>query len=83
MAGALRDAEYVAKLAAAGFRDIGIEDTRVYRVDDARGFLVGEGLDADALAKEIDGTFVSAFVRATKPPATACCGPSGCSSVTS
>ncbi len=83
VAGALGDAEYVTKLTTAGFSDIGIEDTRVYRVDDARGFLVGEGLDVEALAKEIDGTFVSAFVRATKPVATACCGPSCCSSVTS
>ena len=59
--------------------DIGIETTRVYSVDDARTFLAGEGFDVDALAQEVEGTFVSAFVRATKPVASACCGPSCCS----
>jgi arsenite methyltransferase len=80
VAGALGDYEYVAKLANAGFEDIGIEETRVYSLDEARTFLAGEGLDVDALAKEVDGTFISAFVRATKPAAAAsCCGPSCCS----
>jgi arsenite methyltransferase len=78
VAGALTDDEYVAKLAKAGFDGIGIEATRVYTVDDARTFLAGEGLDADALAREVDGTFISAFVRATKPAVAACCGPSCC-----
>jgi arsenite methyltransferase len=78
VAGALSDHEYVAKLARAGFDGIGIEATRVYSIDDARTFLAGEGLDADALAKEVEGTFISAFVRATKPATTACCGPSCC-----
>ena len=76
VAGALSDAEYTAKLREAGFENIGIEETRVYTIDDARTFLAGEGLDADALAQEVDGTFVSAFVRATKPEA--CCGPGCC-----
>ena len=78
VAGALSDYEYVAKLARAGFENIGIEETRVYGLEDARTFLVGEGLDVDALAKDIDGTFISGFVRATKPIATSCCGPSCC-----
>ena len=78
VAGALSDYEYVAKLARAGFDGIGIEATRVYSIDDARTFLAGEGLDADALAREVDGTFISAFVRATKPATAACCGPSCC-----
>ena len=69
VAGALSDEQYSAKLAAAGFDEIGIEETRVYTVEDARTFLAGEGLDADALAKEVDGTFISGFVRATKPAA--------------
>ena len=69
VAGALGDKEYVAKLAKAGFDDICIEATRVYSIDDARLFLAGEGLDVDALAKEVEGTFVSAFVRARKPAA--------------
>ncbi len=79
VAGALRDSDYVAKLAEAGFEHIGIEETRVYSIDDARTFLAAEGLDVDALAKEVDGTFASAFVRATKPASTACCGPGCCS----
>ena len=78
VAGALRDVEYVAKLAKAGFSDISLEDTRVYRLDDARTFLSGRGLDVEAMAREVDGTFVSAFVRATKPAAAACCGPECC-----
>jgi arsenite methyltransferase len=78
VAGALGDYEYVAKLAKAGFDGIGIEATRVYSVADARTFLAGEGLDVDALAKQVEGTFVSAFIRATKPARTSCCGPSCC-----
>ena len=78
IAGALGDAEYVGKLAKAGFADISLEDTRVYDVQDARAFLAADGLDAHALATELDGTFVSAFVRATKPLET-CCAPSCCS----
>jgi len=78
VAGALRDSEYVAKLAKAGFEDVQLEDTRVYGLEDARAFLAGEGFDVDALARQIDGTFVSAFVRATKPAPSACCGPSCC-----
>jgi SAM-dependent methyltransferase len=78
VAGALRDSEYVAKLTQAGFSSITVEDTRVYSADDARTFLSGQGLDVDSLAGEIKGTFVSAFVRATKPAAAACCGPDCC-----
>ncbi len=76
VAGALSDDDYRAKLAAAGFVDIDLEATRVYGVEDARGFLAGEGIDVDAIAKEVDGKFMSAFVRATKPAA--CCAPSCC-----
>ena len=80
IAGAMRDTDYTAKLAQAGFTDINLEDTRVYGLDDARAFLSGEGFDVEALAKEIDGSIVSAFVRATKPQAGAepCCGPGCC-----
>jgi arsenite methyltransferase len=78
VAGALRDTEYTAKLAQAGFSEVNLEDTRVYSIDDARTFLSGQGLDVDALARQIEGTFVSAFVRATKPAATPCCGPGCC-----
>ena len=78
IAGALRDSEYIAKLATAGFEDIHIEDTRVYSLADARAFLANEGLDADALAREVEGTIASAFVRASKPQPAACCGPNCC-----
>ncbi len=78
VAGALGDYEYVSKLARAGFEHVDIEETRAYGVEDARTFLAGEGLDVDALAKEIDGVFISGFIRATKPARAACCGPSCC-----
>jgi len=67
IAGALQDVEYAAKLAAAGFAAISIESTRVYNVEDAREFLNGKGIDVDALAPQVDGKFMSAFVRAVKP----------------
>jgi len=78
VAGALGDTEYTAKLAAAGFTGIGLEETRVYSLDDARTFLAGEGHNVEALAQEVNGTFVSAFIRATKPAAGSCCGPDCC-----
>jgi arsenite methyltransferase len=78
VAGALSDYEYVAKLARAGFDEIGVEPTRVYSIDDARTFLTSEGIDADAMARSVDGSIVSAFIRATKPAPAACCGPSCC-----
>jgi arsenite methyltransferase len=77
IAGALRDTEYIDKLKAAGFGEVEIEPTRVYNVEDARQFLAGEGVDVDAIAPQVDGKFISAFVRATKPAP--CCGPSCCS----
>jgi SAM-dependent methyltransferase len=67
VAGALRDSDYSAKLAAAGFENIGIEPTRIYAVEDARQFLAGQGMDVDAIAAEVDGKFMSAFIRASKP----------------
>ncbi len=67
IAGALDEGDYRAKLAAAGFEAIGVEPTRVYKVEDAREFLTGKGLDVDALARQVDGKFMSAFVRARKP----------------
>ena len=67
VAGALEEDQYRTLLADAGFEKIDVEVTRVYAVDDAAAFLEGSGLDATELAREIDGKFVSAFVRATKP----------------
>jgi len=78
VAGALDEADYRGKLAAAGFQDIDIEPTRIYRAEDAREFLSAEGIDADAIAPEVEGKFLSAFVRATKPAGKGCCGPTCC-----
>jgi arsenite methyltransferase len=84
VAGALEENEYHAKLASAGFDQIEIEPTRIYRVEDAREFLSEKGLDVDTLAPQVDGKFMSAFVRATKPTtpkatvAKSCCGPECC-----
>ena len=79
VAGALDENEYRSKLTTAGFERVEIEPTRVYRVDDAREFLCGQNIDVDALAPQVDGKFMSAFVRAVKPAAKQlCCSPSGC-----
>ena len=76
IAGALTDVEYASKLAKAGFDNIDVEPTRVYNVEDARTVLSGHGIDVDALAPQVEGKFMSAFVTATKPAG--CCGPACC-----
>jgi arsenite methyltransferase len=79
IAGALEQDEYKSKLKSAGFEQTSIEPTRVYQVADAREFLVGKGIDVDAMANEVDGKFMSAFIRAVKPSESArCCAPGGC-----
>ncbi len=67
VAGALRDADYIAKLQAAGFEDAAIEVTRVYSAEDAKEFLAGQPEQLQQLARDVDGRFVSGFVRARKP----------------
>lgn len=81
VAGALEENDYRRKLTGAGFEQIDIEPTRIYRAEDAREFLCGQGIDADALAPQVDGKFLSAFIRARKPqPAKeACCDSTCCS----
>jgi ubiquinone/menaquinone biosynthesis C-methylase UbiE len=79
IAGALEQDDYQAKLSAAGFTNISLEPTRTYNVEDARAFLASAGIDVDSLAPQVKGKFVSAFIRATKPEAKACCGPNCCS----
>jgi SAM-dependent methyltransferase len=85
IAGALDENDYRMKLAAAGFEAIGVEPTRVYKVEDAREFLTSRNVDVDAIAGEVGDKFMSAFVRAKKPltadvaKAEACCAPSCCS----
>ena len=79
VAGALTETQYREKLAAAGFASIEIEATRVYSIADARAYLGAAGMDADAIAPLVEGKFISAFVRATKPvPASTCCAPTCC-----
>jgi SAM-dependent methyltransferase len=77
IAGALEQEEYKSKLLAAGFENVSLEATRVYRVEDARTFLAEQGLDVDSIAPQVDGRFMSAFVRASKPKG--CCSPECCS----
>jgi ubiquinone/menaquinone biosynthesis C-methylase UbiE len=76
VAGALEDVEYVKKLIAAGFESIEIEPTRIYQAENAREILSAEGIDVDAIVPQVDGKFMSAFVRATKPKTGS--GKSGC-----
>lgn len=79
IAGALEEKEYRSKLKAAGFEQIEVEPTRIYRAEDARETLLREGIDIEAIAPQVDGKFMSAFVRAVKPSgAKACCSPTCC-----
>ena len=88
VAGALEEQEFLGLLRDIGFEEASIEPTRIYRVQDARAFLEGAGLDVDAIAPQLDGRVMGAFVRATKPVATrvgrqlqtagGCCGPDCC-----
>jgi arsenite methyltransferase len=77
IAGALQDHEYTSKLTKAGFDGIDIEPTRVYDIEDARTFLSGQGVDVDVIAPQVQGKFMSAFIRATK--LASCCAPGCCS----
>jgi SAM-dependent methyltransferase len=76
VAGALDEGEYRSKLKTAGFDEITIEPTRIYRIEDAHEFLSSAAVNVDAIAPQVDGKFMSAFVRAVKPKT--CCGPTCC-----
>jgi len=76
IAGALQDSEYADKLTAVGFERVEIEPTRIYNIEDARGFLQGQGIDVEAVAPQVDGKFMSSFIRAVKPAV--CCAPNCC-----
>ncbi len=87
VAGALEEQEFISLLSDAGFANPSVEPTRVYEAKDAAAFLAGTGLDVAAVAPQIEGKFISAFVRGTKPAPTsralptenaACCGPDCC-----
>ena len=77
IAGALEEREYAARLAQAGFTGISVEPTRVYSIEDARPSLTEAGIDVDAVAAQVDGKFMGAFIRATKPGGR-CCKPGCC-----
>lgn len=80
IAGALEENEYRQKLARAGFESIQVEPTRVYKMEEAREFLVAAGLEPETVTPQIDGKFISAFVHAAKPASkAACCSPTCCS----
>jgi arsenite methyltransferase len=81
IAGALDETEYRDKLAVAGFEQIEIEPTRIYRIEDAREFLAAAGVDVDEIAPQVGEKFMSAFVRAVKPSGDgekSCSGPACC-----
>ncbi len=78
IAGALEEGDYAARLRAAGFAEVDVDPWRVYKIDDARAFLTESGVDVDQMAPAVDGKFASAFIRARKPQANACCGPTCC-----
>ena len=74
ISGALRDEEFVAKLAAAGFEDVSVEVTRRYTRDDLESMAevtdiaeLPDGMSLPELVDALDGAFASAFVRARKP----------------
>jgi arsenite methyltransferase len=77
IAGALEESDYRAKLVAAGFVDVQLEPTRTYDIEDARVFLTEAGIEVDEIAAQVEGKFLSAFIRATKPSAP-CCAPGCC-----
>jgi SAM-dependent methyltransferase len=81
VAGALEESSYRTKLGQAGFENVDVEPTRIYRAADAKTFLDEAGLADEAVLSQIDGRFMSAFIRARKPVAAAkaCCGPTCCS----
>jgi len=78
IAGALQESEYRQKLQTAGFESVDVEPTRIYQVEEARDFLTAAGLDADVVGPQIKDKFISAFIRAKKPLAASCCGPTCC-----
>ncbi|HXR98278.1 MAG TPA: arsenite methyltransferase [Terriglobales bacterium] len=67
IAGALEENQFKAKLSAAGFAEVSIEPTRVYKIEDAREFLSAASIDVAAIAPQVEGKFASAFIRARKP----------------
>ena len=68
VAGALEEQEYLGLLRDAGFVDASIEPTRVYSVRDALGEVPESSLQLnEEELQDLEGKFISGFVRATKP----------------
>ncbi len=67
IAGALEEGEYLDLLRKTGFEDAAVEVTREYRLEEARALLSDAGIDADTIPADLDGAWISGFVRATKP----------------
>ena len=80
IAGALDESSYRQKLTHAGFEGIDVEATRIYEADDARQFLGEAGVADESVVAQIDGRFMSAFVRAQKPigAVKTCCASTCC-----
>ncbi len=78
VAGALTEDAYLSQLRQAGFEDVSVEPTRVYQVEDARGFLESQGIQPEQISREFDGAVFAGFIRARKPESRSCCGPSCC-----
>jgi len=78
VAGALEERRYRETLTRAGFHNVDLEPTRIYGATDARHFLDEAGISDDAVLADIDGRFMSAFVRAQKPTAAKECCSSTC-----
>jgi SAM-dependent methyltransferase len=68
VAGALEESSYHDKLVAAGFESVEIEPWRVYNLGEL-------GIETDVMSGD---AFASAFIRASKPAAKSCCGPTCC-----
>ena len=78
ISGALEENDYRGKLREAGFANIDLEPTRTYDIEDARVFLTEAGIDVDEIAPQVEGKFLSAFIRASKP-LEPCCNSACCS----
>jgi SAM-dependent methyltransferase len=78
VAGALEESSYRDKLTEAGFTNVDVEPTRIYRADDAKHFLAEAGVVDEAVIAAVDGRFMSAFVRAEKPLGARTCCASAC-----
>lgn len=81
VAGALEASDYIARLERLGFANTGIDPTRRYTFADLEATTCCSpevaALPADEKAA-LDGRVMGAFIRAEKPKAGSCCGPSCC-----